>query len=76
MRSRSFLILATVVAALAVTTSVASAHTLKMVRAANANNQVAKVVCKGFVNDETFGTCVDWISGPCAASRRTRFAAR
>ncbi|HEX9968446.1 MAG TPA: hypothetical protein VGB06_10940 [Solirubrobacterales bacterium] len=57
--------LAAVVATFALAASVASAHALKMVRASNANNQVAKGVCKGFVNDETLGTCVDWTSGPC-----------
>ena len=65
MRGRAFSVLVAAVAAFGLTTSTASAHTLKMARAANANKQVAKIVCKSFMNDETLGTCVDWTSGPC-----------
>lgn len=45
--------------------STASAHTLKVVRAANANKAVTKAVCNDIANDPKIGTCVDWKSGPC-----------
>lgn len=46
--------------------STASAHTLKVVRAANANKTVTRAVCDDIVNDPEIGTCVAWKSGPCS----------
>jgi len=65
MRSRLLLALLVAIAALALTASAASAHVLKAVRAANANNFVAREVCLDIVDDPEIGTCVDWVSGPC-----------
>jgi hypothetical protein len=53
------------VAVLGVGAGIVSAHTLKAVRAANANKAVTREVCRSFVNDPDLGTCVDWTSGPC-----------
>lgn len=46
--------------------SAVGAHTLKTVRAANANKTVTRAVCNDLVNDPQIGTCVDWKSGPCS----------
>jgi hypothetical protein len=65
MRVRPFSILLAAIALLAVSAGVASAHVLKAARAANANNFVAREVCRDIVDDPEIGTCVDWTSGPC-----------
>jgi hypothetical protein len=46
--------------------STAGAHTLKVVRAANANKSVTRAVCNDIVDDPNIGTCVEWKSGPCS----------
>lgn len=58
----------TVTTALAVFgfSSIASAHTLQVSRAANANRTVTRAVCNEIVNDPDIGTCVAWKSGPCS----------
>lgn len=63
--ARPFIVLTGAIALLAMLSSTASAHTLKAVRAANANKLVTREVCRSFVDDPDLGTCVDWTSGPC-----------
>ncbi len=46
--------------------STASAHVLKVARAANANKAVTRAVCNDIVDDPNIGTCVAWKSGPCS----------
>lgn len=46
--------------------STASAHTLKVARAANANKTVTRAVCNDIVDDPDVGTCIAWKSGPCS----------
>ena len=43
----------------------ASAHTLKIPRAANANKANSKSFCASIVNDPNLGTCVAEKAGPC-----------
>jgi len=43
----------------------ASAHTLKIPRAANLNKANSKAFCAETVNDPHLGTCINWKAGPC-----------